>query len=152
MEQSLNAYGIQNLLVGLSDVPEKSSQYEAGGYLTWAGSTNNQFVFQLPDYHDPEILDFAESTKQPYTIGELLSMLGLPPAGAPKFKGLMVLTREEDLIFCGGNCSYTGAEDLPSIPAGLVKAFPNSSDFEAYIQKNTGHGLNLHYVSSHLSS
>lgn len=148
LEQSFDAYGVRDLLTGLSSASEKSSQYSSGGYLTWASSTNNQFVFLLPGYHDPAILHFAESTKQPYTIGELLSMLGLPPTGAPNFKGpVMILTGDQDLIFCGGNCSFTGTSGLPSIPAGLAAAFPNSSHFEAYIQKNTGHGLNLHYVS-----
>jgi hypothetical protein len=148
LDQIFDPYGVRDLLQGLSSSSEESSQYDSGGYLTWASSTNNQFVFLLPGFHDPAILHFAESTKQPYTIGELLSMLGLPPTGAPNFKGpVLVLTGEEDLIFCAGNCSFTGTADLPSVPAGLAMAFPNASHFEAYIQKDTGHGLNLHYVS-----
>jgi len=136
LEQSFDTYGVGDLLAGLSTIPEPSSQYSNNGYLTWASSTNNQFVFLLPGHFDPAILHFAESTKQPCTIGELLSMLGLPMTGAPDFKGpVLVLTGDEALVFCAGNCSYTGTTGLPSVPAGLKAAFPNASYFEAYIQK-----------------
>lgn len=144
----IDTYGLGDLVTGLTVTPEPTSQYTQGGYLTWASSTNNQFVFLLPGHFDPSILKFGESNKQPYTYGELLSMLGLPPMGAPAFKGpVLVLTGEQDLIFCAGNCTATGTSGLPNLPAGLAGAFPNASNFEAYIQKNTGHGFNLHYVS-----
>jgi hypothetical protein len=153
LKQAFDEYGVGDLLTSITSINEPTSQYANKGYLTWGGKTNNQFVFLLPGHFDPAILDFAESTKQPYTIGELLSMLGLPPTGAPNFKGpVLVLTGDEDLIFCGGNCSFTGTTGLPNIPAGLKAAFPNSSHFETYIQPNTGHGLNLHYVSPLLSN
>lgn len=32
-----------------------------------------------------------------------------------------------------------------SIPGGVTKAFPAAKAFEAYIQPNTGHAINLHY-------
>ena len=35
-----------------------------------------------------------------------------------------------------------------SIPAGVAKAFPAAKAFEAYIQPNTGHAINLHYNST----
>ena len=52
-----------------------------------------------------------------------------------------------DLPFCGGDCLATGDPALPSIPAAVQRNFPNvpAGDFEAYIQPNTGHGLNFHY-------
>jgi hypothetical protein len=49
-----------------------------------------------------------------------------------------------DTIYCGGDCLATGTEQA-SIPAGVSKAFPHASAFEAYIQPNTGHGINFHY-------
>jgi hypothetical protein len=102
----------------------------------------------LPSHFDPAILHFAEATKQPYTIGDLLSMLGLPMTGAPDFKGpVLDLTGDEDLVFCAGNCSYTRTTGLLSVLAGLKAAFLNASYFEAYVQKNNGQGLDLHYVS-----
>ena len=39
----------------------------------------------------------------------------------------------------------TGDPALPSIPAVVGMAFPAASAFEAYIQPNTGHGINVHY-------
>jgi len=55
---------------------------------------------------------------------------------------------DEDVPYCGGNCSATGGV-ATSIPAQVMRNFPsaasNSSQFEAYIQRNTGHGINLHY-------
>ena len=52
-----------------------------------------------------------------------------------------------DLPFCGGNCFATGDPSLPSIPAAVAKSFPkvSSGNFTAYIQPNTGHGINAHY-------
>ena len=35
-----------------------------------------------------------------------------------------------------------------SIPALAVESFPNASVFEAYLQPNTGHGINVHYNST----
>lgn len=32
-----------------------------------------------------------------------------------------------------------------SIPGEVAKAFPAAKAFEAYIQPNTGHAINLHY-------
>lgn len=49
-----------------------------------------------------------------------------------------------DVPYCGGNCMATGGA-LASIPAGVQMNVPGASPFEAYIQPNTGHGINLHY-------
>lgn len=35
-----------------------------------------------------------------------------------------------------------------SIPGAVGKAFPASRAFEAYVQPDTGHGVNLHYNST----
>lgn len=35
-----------------------------------------------------------------------------------------------------------------SIPGGVARAFPAAKAFEAYIQPNTGHAINLHYNST----
>lgn len=56
---------------------------------------------------------------------------------------------DADLVFCGSNCLATDGFDptLPSIPAAVKSSFPgvNASDFMAYVQPNTGHGINFHY-------
>ena len=56
------------------------------GYLTWSDAGSLQYAFLLPGSFDPSILIFAESTKQPYTLGEILTLSSVPLA-APNFKG-----------------------------------------------------------------
>ena len=46
------------------------------GYLTWVDSGSNQYAFLYPGYFDPDILFFAESTKFPYSLGEILTIGG----------------------------------------------------------------------------
>ena len=52
-----------------------------------------------------------------------------------------------DLPYCGGNCLATGDPAIASIPATVAKNFPMVSpgNFTAYIQPNSGHGINFHY-------
>jgi hypothetical protein len=56
---------------------------------------------------------------------------------------------DSDLVFCGSNCSATAGFDpnLPSIPAAVKNNFPgvDVSNFTAYVQPNTGHGINFHF-------
>lgn len=117
------------------------------GYLTWSDFTSNVFAFLLPNYFDIGIGIFGEMTKQPVTPGEIFTLAN----GAPminNFKGpVQVFTGENDNIYCGGDCLATGGA-AASIPAAVSKNFPNASAFEAYIQPNTGHGINFHYNST----
>jgi len=116
------------------------------GYLTWSNKGANQFSFLAPPYFDPAILDYAESTKQPFTAGEVLTLAALP-GPATKFTGpVLVLTGDEDAIFCGGDCMVGGAGG--SIPSQAAAIFPNSRRYETHIQLNTGHAVNVHYNSS----
>ncbi|KAL8699297.1 MAG: hypothetical protein Q9201_006082 [Fulgogasparrea decipioides] len=136
------------------------------GYLTWTNAGSNQYAFLLPKYFDRSILQFAESTKLPYTLGELLT-IGSVPLVAPEFKGpVQIVTggeslpkqlgnpnsslhdTEQDVIYCGGDCFATGHPALASIPAKFKSAFPAAKAFEAYIQPNTAHAINLHYNST----
>ena len=143
------------------------------GYLTWANATSNEETFLDPGFFDPAILQFSESTKQPFTTGEVLTLGGSPPT-VPHFKGpvqvlvggeswtkicVSLLTlptnrlyTDQDFIFCGGDCSGPkggpGIAGASTIPGAVAKAFPASRAFEAYIQPNTGHGINLHYNST----
>ncbi|KAA6410673.1 MAG: alpha beta-hydrolase [Lasallia pustulata] len=115
------------------------------GYVTWTDAGSNIFNFLYPPYFDRDLGLFTERTKFPFTLGELLTSGGAPKA-APDFTGpVLVLTGNQDNIFCGGDCMATGDPALPSIPADVGIAFPAASAFEAYIQPNTGHGINVHY-------
>jgi hypothetical protein len=81
------------------------------------------------------------------TVGEILT-IGSQPKAAMGFTGpVLVVTGNEDAIFCGGNCTATGGV-AASIPAEAKMVFPNSTYFDAYIQPKTGHALNVHYNST----
>lgn len=143
IETVLNIYGLTNLVAGAGVSP--GLDYP-NGYLTNTDVSSNQFLFFLPGYFDPMLLLYSEETKQPVTLGELLTQGSLPTANA--YAGpVLVITGSNDLPFCGGDCLATGNASLPSIPAAVAMSFPNvpSNNFEAYIQPNTGHGINLHY-------
>lgn len=115
-----------------------AKQYSTG-YLTWADKAANQYAFLEYPYFDPAVLDRAEATKYPFTIGEFLSISAIPST-APNFKGpVLFLAAEADLIFCGSNC--TGLYGADSV---TVEAFNGSSSVETYIQPRVGHGINLH--------
>ncbi|KAI1622053.1 Alpha/Beta hydrolase protein [Exophiala viscosa] len=110
------------------------------GFLTWPDKYANQYSFLEYPYFDDNVLNYGESGKWPFTLGEFLSA-ALVPLQAPSFKGpVLYLAAEADLIFCASNCTTffgpTSAE---------VTAFNGSSSVETYIQPNVGHGINLHY-------
>lgn len=114
------------------------------GYLTWSDFTSNIFAFLYPGHFDIGIGIFGEMTKQPVTLGEIFTLANGAPA-INNFKGpVQVLTGDNDAIYCGGDCLNTGGVGA-SIPAAVSKNFPSATVFEAYIQPNTGHGINFHY-------
>ena len=161
VEMVLNMYSLTNLVAGVALSP--GLDYPSG-YLTNTDASSNQYLFFLPGYFDPMLLAYAEETKQPVTTGELLTIGSLPPVNAfagpvlviagcklgldtSKEYSMLTSFPANDLPFCGGNCLATGNSSVPSIPATVVKSFPKvpSNNFEAYIQPNTGHGINLHF-------
>ncbi|QSZ36697.1 hypothetical protein DSL72_006578 [Monilinia vaccinii-corymbosi] len=118
------------------------------GYITWSNLGANQLAFLAPPYYDPAIGEYSERTKEPFTTGELLT-LEAQPSSAPDFTGpVLVLTGNEDAIFCGGNCSSTSSGAATNIPAQAQSLFPKSSAFEAYVQPRCGHAVNVHFNSS----
>ena len=70
----VNMYSLTDYLVGLTS-SSPSLDYPPG-YLTNANSGSNQYLFFLPGFFDPNILLVGEETKQPVTIGELLTLSG----------------------------------------------------------------------------
>ena len=80
------------LLAGLQPTQLPTRADLPPGYLTWADAGSNQYAFFLPGFFDSSILHFAESSKYPYTLGELLT-IGSAPSVAPNFKGpVQILT------------------------------------------------------------
>ncbi|EXJ60637.1 hypothetical protein A1O7_04790 [Cladophialophora yegresii CBS 114405] len=115
------------------------SKYSSG-FLTWPDKFGNQFSFLEYPYFDPAVLDRAEATKYPFTVGEFISASAVPVA-APNFPGpVLYLAAQSDLIFCASNC--TGLFGPDSV---AVQGFNGSSSVETYIQPNVGHGINLHH-------
>lgn len=57
---------------------------------------------------------------------------------------LQIMAGENDLPFCGGQCH--GLVDGPD--ANLGAQYPKASKVGAYVQPNSGHGMNLHYNAS----
>ena len=139
------------------------------GYLLSGNAAADQLLFLQPGYFDPMIAMAAEHTKQPVTVGELLT-LGSAPMMNPYARPVLIVTggmchpsmsgccgscgslvlAENDVPFCGGKCLAMGDPSVASIPAAANMAFPSVdvTNFTAYIQPNTAHGINLHYNST----
>ncbi|EKG22039.1 hypothetical protein MPH_00630 [Macrophomina phaseolina MS6] len=124
---------------------DQTPQNLPDGYIVPTNAGGNQFQFLEPPYFDVDIVPFIESSKQPVTLGEILTIGNIP---APNdFAGpVLVFTGDADQPFCGGDCYQTGGA-APSIPHQVQKAFPKVSDYDftAYIQPATGHGITAHY-------
>lgn len=113
------------------------------GYLVSSNINANHYLFFHAPNFDPDMLVFAEQSKKPVTVGELMTSASVPMQSG--FTGpVLIITGSHDLPFCGGDCLNTGGVTA-SIPAQGKMAFPKSKAFEAYVQPETGHGLNMHY-------
>ncbi|KAF2440402.1 alpha/beta-hydrolase [Karstenula rhodostoma CBS 690.94] len=136
---------VGNIINGWNVTNEQQLNYPSG-YLTHSDLTANQFVFLRYGAYDIGLGVVTEQTKQPVTIGELLTAGSAP--SETSFSGpVIIFTGEYDEPFCGLDCYPTGGV-APNIPVQAKKAFPNAQAFEAYIQPNTGHGINAHYNST----
>lgn len=80
VQSVLNTYSLTDYVAGLSS-SSPSLNYPPG-YLTNANIGANQYLFFLPGFFDPGILLVGENTKQPVTVGELLTLSSLPMANA----------------------------------------------------------------------
>ncbi|KAF2641750.1 alpha/beta-hydrolase [Massarina eburnea CBS 473.64] len=117
----------------------------SSGYLVTSDLTATQYVFLLAGFYDIGLGVFSEQTKQPVTIGEILT-IGNAPATSSFTGPVLVFTGREDVPFCGGDCLAVTGNSAPSIPGETKMQFPNNTGgFEAYIQPNTGHGIAAHY-------
>ena len=73
VQEVLDEYDLVGYVSGL--LPKQRVQY-APGYLTNSNADGNQYDFFLPGHYDPQIIPFAEETKQPIAPGELLGLGG----------------------------------------------------------------------------
>ncbi|KAI9728679.1 MAG: hypothetical protein M1828_002785 [Chrysothrix sp. TS-e1954] len=138
-------YALTDLLTPIDVTTIKPLNYP-NGYLANSNVNSQQYLFLLPPYFDNGILYAGEQAKQPVTIGELLTLGSVPKMNT--FSGpVLVVTGSNDLPYCGGDCLNTGGS-MASIPAGVKMGLPQAKNFEAYIQPNSGHGINFHYNST----
>ena len=80
LESLLNTYSLTDYLTGFTS-SSPSLDYPPG-YLTNANSGSNQYLFFLPGFFDPGLLLVGEKTKQPVTVGELLTLGSAPKVNA----------------------------------------------------------------------
>ncbi|KAF9736726.1 hypothetical protein PMIN06_003543 [Paraphaeosphaeria minitans] len=111
------------------------------GYLVDGGAIANEICFFRAPGFDPEILSLAEATKSTVTLGELFSISAVTKPAANWTKPVAVVNGNEDLAFCFGNCSAP----VNKAEAVFPVLYPQAKTTGAYLAKNTGHGLNLHY-------
>lgn len=141
LDTFLNEYDLSDFVAPVEAVTQTHLDYPRG-YLTNKDVNALQYLFLLPKYFDTMIAYFGERTKQPVTVGELLTLGSLTMTNA--FRGpTMVITGSNDLPYCGGDCLATGGAGS-SIPAAVQKNFMNTQ-VKTVIQPNTGHGINFHY-------
>ncbi|EHK96828.1 hypothetical protein M7I_7453 [Glarea lozoyensis 74030] len=84
----------------LGSLPEP--QNTPNGYLVPANAAANKYLFLKPQYYDPAILTLAEQTKQPVTIGELLTLGSVPMMN--NFAGPVLVINggtKSDTVDCG---------------------------------------------------
>jgi hypothetical protein len=95
-----------------------------------------------------EVLAYAESIKQPFSVGEGLSIHGLFDFGySPDFAGpVQFFLAEFDFLVCGGDCDNNF---VPlAYPKLYPKLYPNASSIDIHVQPGSGHGLVLHRNAS----
>ncbi|KAL8907501.1 MAG: hypothetical protein Q9207_001368 [Kuettlingeria erythrocarpa] len=111
------------------------------GYLVQPNQQSIQFpYFRFPNF-DPRVLAIEVANKQTQTFGELLT-LGSIVAPSPQFTGPVdVVLGENDLVFCGGDC--TKPQDQSALVAPVF--YPAASRSEHYIVPGAGHSIFAHY-------
>lgn len=149
----------------VKEVPSQAAKYPAG-YITVPSSTGVNIQFFAPHDFDPKLLTYAAANGQAAAPGEILTI----SAGAGvvnDFKGHLLIvtgsgcfhlsaclkslltpvTKDEDVPFCGGNCSDTTTIQgtFPDLISFSQPFFPNASSFKTSIIPGGGHGLNLGY-------
>ncbi|KAL7660784.1 hypothetical protein ACMYSQ_000228 [Aspergillus niger] len=133
-----------NFINANSDSSGRFSSLPAG-YLTQETSTGIQFAFYRYPNYDSTAFELQVAGKQTNTLGVLLTLGGLV-AEAPDFTGPVdIILGENDLVFCGGNCSY------PENQASLYTStyYPNaSSGSQYYLAEGSGHCIAAHKSAS----
>ncbi len=144
LESTPYGYGVSEYLAGLTT--SMPSLNYPDGYFAVLDADSNQYNFLLPGRFDPNLLYFADLTKSPAAMGELLTLL-IPPSVTEFANPIIVMTGARDLPFCGGDCTATGDPSVPNIPSVEQKLFPKvpKENYVTVLQPDTAHGLTVHY-------
>lgn len=111
------------------------------GYLTQQTAAGIQFAFYRWPNFDVHAFRQQVDNKQTNTLGVLFT-LGDVVAPAPKFTGPVdVVLGENDLVFCGGDCTQPSNQAAKVQPAFYPAA---SSGSQYYIAKGSGHAIAAH--------
>ncbi|KAK0765868.1 hypothetical protein N5P37_001808 [Trichoderma harzianum] len=130
----------------VKEVPCQAAKYPAG-YITVPSGTGVNIQFFAPHDFDPKLLTYATENGQAAAPGEILT-IGAGTGVVNAFKGhLLIVTGNEDVPFCGGNCSDTTTIQgtFPDLISFSKPFFPHASSFKASVIPGGGHGLNLGY-------
>ena len=93
----LNMYSLTDYVAGLAPPLMPALNY-VNGYLTNTNIGANQYLFFFPGHFDPGALLAGENTKQPVTVGEVLTLSSIPKMNA--FAGpVLVITGCKYSIF-----------------------------------------------------
>lgn len=111
LQSIINNYGLTDLTAGLS--PRQKVPY-ANGYLTNSNADAAQFLFLLPGHFDPMLGTLGEMTKQPVTLGELLTLGSLPMSNA--FRGPV-------MVFTG--CEFSSLLPFPISALAFLCLYPS---------------------------
>ncbi|KAL5381160.1 hypothetical protein DPSP01_007414 [Paraphaeosphaeria sporulosa] len=143
---SANSTGVAPFTLALNlAIASQNQPYRFGalnnGYLVDGSATASEICFFHAPGFDPEILSLAEATKGTATFGEFFSISAVTRPAANWTKPVAVINGDEDLAFCFGNCSAP----VNKAEAVFPLLYPRAKTTGAYLARNTGHGLNLHY-------
>lgn len=142
----LNYFAVGGNFVPVSSISSLKHKYEPG-YIGVESKVGTHINFFGPGNFDPKILDYAYKNQQAFTAGEILSV-GAGLGNVNGFTGpVMIVTGDNDVPFCGGNCMGTAAigDSAANLIAFSGQFFPKASPFNATIIPGTGHGLNMEY-------
>ncbi|KAK4932159.1 hypothetical protein LTR49_001456 [Elasticomyces elasticus] len=107
------------------------------GYLTWVdqfGQIENYFKYP---YYDVATINYVESVKQAFSIGEFFTFPSAPSAS--NFTGAaLTITAETDYIVCDGYCP--GIYEEPS-----RTLYSNAKSFVPYLHPHCSHSINFHH-------
>ncbi|OCL03881.1 alpha/beta-hydrolase [Glonium stellatum] len=106
-------------------------------YLTWVDKfAHIHNYFKKPNYEEATV-DFAEAAKNPFSIGEFLTLLSGPQDASKFDKPVLHITGDVDYIFCDGYCYGIFEEPAKTI-------YSSAKPLQLSLHPGASHHINLH--------